>query len=374
MFPPTADEASNMHLERCLRCVPQDEDSGGFFVAVLRKRECETPMTSSSAAPTTTIVAEELEAKAPAEENECSPPVAVAVPTNDGTAVRKPIKNRQGGGGGSGSVTYHEWSRELFESERDFYGIRLPVPSMVYSSDVSPEEVESLNRFFYIRDDPTAGKNNGSSNRTVYIIPPAARSVVAMGSRGLKIVSAGVKVFERRDKSEGSDGRSFRLLQEGVSTFSGLCHARRIHVSVADFSHLCQGGGLIGHNTLSAETMRQLMVIPSGPVLCVYDYRPEDVLDGHVANAEREHRFEMVCWRGSGRLLNVMCNKIDMQQMMHQLKAIKVLRTKTVPEVEKMELNATKAEEVDENEADEDDDDEEVGEEEGGGEEDDDQS
>lgn len=28
-----------MHLERCLRCVPQDEDTGGFFVATLRKKE-----------------------------------------------------------------------------------------------------------------------------------------------------------------------------------------------------------------------------------------------------------------------------------------------------------------------------------------------
>ena len=25
-------------LEKCLRCVPQDEDTGGFFVATLRKR------------------------------------------------------------------------------------------------------------------------------------------------------------------------------------------------------------------------------------------------------------------------------------------------------------------------------------------------
>lgn len=37
LFPPTPEEAAWMHLERCMRCVPHDEDTGGFFVATLRK-------------------------------------------------------------------------------------------------------------------------------------------------------------------------------------------------------------------------------------------------------------------------------------------------------------------------------------------------
>ena len=37
MFPPSAEEAADMHLERCIRLLPQDQDTGGFFVALLRK-------------------------------------------------------------------------------------------------------------------------------------------------------------------------------------------------------------------------------------------------------------------------------------------------------------------------------------------------
>eukprot|EP00975_Prorocentrum_lima_P027602 5801399-Prorocentrum_lima.AAC.1 len=37
MFPPTAEEAENMHLELCMRFLPHDLDTGGFFVAVLEK-------------------------------------------------------------------------------------------------------------------------------------------------------------------------------------------------------------------------------------------------------------------------------------------------------------------------------------------------
>ena len=38
LFPPTAEEVKTMHLERCLRLMPQDQDTGGFFVALLCKK------------------------------------------------------------------------------------------------------------------------------------------------------------------------------------------------------------------------------------------------------------------------------------------------------------------------------------------------
>lgn len=37
VFPPTPEEVQWMGLEKCMRCVPHDEDSGGFFVATLRR-------------------------------------------------------------------------------------------------------------------------------------------------------------------------------------------------------------------------------------------------------------------------------------------------------------------------------------------------
>ena len=36
-FPPTKEEADRFGLEKCLRCLPHDMDTGGFFVALLRK-------------------------------------------------------------------------------------------------------------------------------------------------------------------------------------------------------------------------------------------------------------------------------------------------------------------------------------------------
>ncbi|KAH3742651.1 NOL1/NOP2/Sun domain family 2 [Pelomyxa schiedti] len=37
VFPPSAEEVAKFHLERCMRLLPHDQDTGGFFVAVLEK-------------------------------------------------------------------------------------------------------------------------------------------------------------------------------------------------------------------------------------------------------------------------------------------------------------------------------------------------
>ena len=51
MFPPLSSESASststtakLHLERCLRLLPQDQDTGGFFVAILEKKKLSTKM------------------------------------------------------------------------------------------------------------------------------------------------------------------------------------------------------------------------------------------------------------------------------------------------------------------------------------------
>ncbi len=39
MFPPTEEEVKNFHLEKCMRCLPHDMDTGGFFIALFKKNK-----------------------------------------------------------------------------------------------------------------------------------------------------------------------------------------------------------------------------------------------------------------------------------------------------------------------------------------------
>ena len=42
------------------------------------------------------------------------------------------------------------------------------------------------------------------------------------------------------------------------------------------------------------------------------------------------HAFYVVCWRGSGRSVNVMCGKVDIERIKHQLEALCVFRPKVM--------------------------------------------
>jgi 16S rRNA C967 or C1407 C5-methylase (RsmB/RsmF family) len=39
MFPPTKEEADEFHLDRSFRILPHAQNSGGFFVAIIRKTQ-----------------------------------------------------------------------------------------------------------------------------------------------------------------------------------------------------------------------------------------------------------------------------------------------------------------------------------------------
>lgn len=55
MFPPTPEVAKQLCLEKCMRILPHFQNTGGFFVAVIRKKEAE-PKVDSSVKPEQVII------------------------------------------------------------------------------------------------------------------------------------------------------------------------------------------------------------------------------------------------------------------------------------------------------------------------------
>jgi hypothetical protein len=152
----------------------------------------------------------------------------------------------------------------------------------------------------------------------------------------LKIVTAGVKMFERKDATNG--GHDYRLLQEGISYIAPHVSNRKVKVTIQDFCNIL-GGGLVSFSTLSQSTINAVSLIQQGVLICIYDYDPKDVVvsaeSESAAKAEADtgletpkHSFYGICWKGGSRTLNVMCGKIDIESMKHQLEALNVLRPK----------------------------------------------
>ena len=106
------------------------------------------------------------------------------------------------------------------------------------------------------------------------------------------------------------------------------------------------GGGLVSFSTLSPGCITALNKLNTGVVIATYAFRPEDIVveDASAGDASgtesatatavvtvapkvtSAHTFYAICWKGNSRAINVMCGKIEIDSIKHQLAALKVLR------------------------------------------------
>lgn len=216
--------------ERCLRCVPQDEDTGGFFVATLRKKSleksCDGNLPAVHAVEVGVIEPDDNAiAEAAAAAEVAVPEIAEAgdgqelehdgqgqapesakteehskIPVQEGKVedVKKDFKPLF-----KGLVEFLPWEKSEFDRIRDFYGIA--------------EGALSVHNFF-IREDmnnqASRGKKDAVNGKCVYYIPYSSRRLLKTGgdrSNRLKVVTAGVKAFERKNFPNGE--HDYRLLQ-----------------------------------------------------------------------------------------------------------------------------------------------------------------
>lgn len=117
-------------------------------------------------------------------------------------------------------------------------------------------------------------------------------------------------------------------MQDGIAYLEPYITKRKVSVTIQDFCNML-GGGLVSYSTLSAETLVRLNAIPSGVVIAIYEYRPQDVVPAAAAAASVDeaqqaasstatasapaagmHKFYAICWKGNSRAINVMCGKV----------------------------------------------------------------
>jgi tRNA (cytosine34-C5)-methyltransferase len=327
IFPPTAEEASWMHLERCLRCLPQDEDTGGFFVCAMRRlpppQLADLVNQSSVSAPDPVPApteGEEEEGKESPEGDQTEEKTTKDDPASASTPAA-PVPRPRGYGAGRATVDLKQWDSDSFQRIQEYFGL-----------------VEMNGQEFYIREDYTdtkqrkefdSGLKDSSSSKSIYYLPSVARSIMNGDIyKRLKIVSAGIKVFERCGKGTFAGGGDcgYRLLQEGVDVIAPFVTKRKISVTIQDLCNFMEGG-LVSFSTLSRETVTKLQQIQTGSVLAYYDFKPEDVLPpvpaadtegddsatsatAPAADRLKTHRLHVVCWRGANPTLNIMCSKL----------------------------------------------------------------
>lgn len=258
MFPQMY-EADNFPLERCIRILPQDQDTGCFFVAVLRKTSHKNSSTETETAEASDLVEKVVIGK-------------------------KKEKRRKIQGYREDPYVFFKGDEELWKSIQEFYNIDGFDPTLLLT------------------------RCKDGKKKNIYYVSPAIKEIVSENQERIKMINTGVKVFARCDNK--SMGCSFRLVQEGLYTIQKhIKPGRRIKISKEDFIKLLEHAepkDAVDFENLTQETRDQAQNISQGS--CVIDF--EDSSDGLTLN--------IVGWRGN-KTLRVY---ITLQEAVHFLRLL----------------------------------------------------
>ncbi|KAK4686597.1 hypothetical protein P7C73_g3530, partial [Tremellales sp. Uapishka_1] len=195
---------SELGLEKCLRLLPHDQDTGGFFVCVLEKAG---PRSSSSSAtpnppkpdPTPVVIDEVVIA----DEAGSSTLKRAASPSTPEAGVEKK-KSR---------------TMENKKQQRDL-GFKEDPYSFVDGSD---EEIQKIVDWFQLkdtfsRDNLLVRNDHGKPQRTIYLANDIVKRIIQNNDFSrLRIISAGVKGFVRQDSSNKTEVEcKWRIPSEGI--------------------------------------------------------------------------------------------------------------------------------------------------------------
>ncbi|KAG6597962.1 tRNA (cytosine(34)-C(5))-methyltransferase [Phytophthora cinnamomi] len=355
MFPPTAEEAASLHLERCMRCLPQDENTGGFFICLLKKvaptpaeneevKEEVSIKSDETAGETGEVKAEEVAMKleetveqteetapsndaAAAVDIKAEPEAQKSASDEAGTDEVKPRKNRRDDRRNKKGEVYVAFGTDNWTNVREYY-------------DVAPEFSGAQ---LITRSEDAKSVTFVTESITMALLEEMKR-------KKLKVVYAGLKMFERNETAEG--GKVYRVCQAGLPHILPFMNKRKAKVSAKDFQMMLERlGDLLDFDEFDLTTRQYFADAPIGSVVCMLDRPGQSNVESKVMN--------LVVWRGRNSV-NVMAAKADVAVLLGTMKEMKiydqavqeaVLEAKKVKDAERAirdeQQEAEKAEESD---------------------------
>lgn len=266
MFPPTAEEAKKIGLEKCMRLLPHYQNTGAFFVAVLVKKSL-MPWERKEKDEAQTVDAEAT----PADVNENG---------NDNGDAAEDAKSAPWGP--------QRKKRRLHGYKEDPYVFFGPEES-VWNDIKEFYEIDQPREVF----DPECLLTRciGGKKKNIYFCSQAVKDLVQNNEKSIKIINTGVKAFVRCDNRNMKC--QFRLANEGLACIREFIgESRRININRDDLILLLQNTE-IAHppplDKLTKATYDRVQEIRAGSCLLVYD-------------EDDDFTLTLVGWRGTSSL------------------------------------------------------------------------
>ncbi|XP_037078171.1 tRNA (cytosine(34)-C(5))-methyltransferase-like [Pollicipes pollicipes] len=244
MFPPAG---PNDELKKCIRILPHQQNTGGFFLAVLQKVG-KTPREAAPAA---------ADAGAASEETPPAP---------DGPPPKK--KARRIRGYKEDPYFFVKKGDPMLQELDDFYGL-----SDAFEPSLLMTRCEQ-------------GKK-----KNIYLCSPAVRDLISASQQRVKVINSGVKVFARCDNKNTPCG--FRLAQEGSDAILPFLTKRKVQVTAADLGKILQYDDIelpAEFTLLDPATQEQMAKSGAGAIALLVD---------SAVSPGRLVRTHVVGWKGA---------------------------------------------------------------------------
>jgi 16S rRNA C967 or C1407 C5-methylase (RsmB/RsmF family) len=310
-FPPTPDERQSFRLERCIRCLPQDNNTGGFFVALLRKVDpwsatdrrhngeiasCnsknETTNPDSKRPRITESDTENtfLSNNNPSEEDEVDVEALEGLDA-DNVPIRGNVKNNGVQGNDEfGKDDFAAVREELMEPLIEHYGLSNGFDKSLYMARAC------------------------SDSKIIYYVGRPVKQLFDLGmQKRVTIVNTGLKGFMRNNRNVSDCAVTYRVCQEGIHFLVPYMTKRKYVVSKQDFRTCLLGEGKTIHLSRFSHKFRNEVKEESVGSIVV-------LLDGY--EDQLDQKLVVCMWKCRGESIDSLVAKVEIDALLSKLDAM----------------------------------------------------
>ncbi|KAJ0252404.1 S-adenosyl-L-methionine-dependent methyltransferases superfamily protein [Hirschfeldia incana] len=313
-------EVCDLPLERCMRIVPHDQNTGGFFIAVLHKvsplpdfqeklnqrrntRARNSSERSSYEEVSDIVVVTQLE-------DTTEEIVVEEAASDNGLKLEKESTSKEGTAVEVPPVQKGKWKgldpvvflrdETVINGIKRFYGIR--------------DESFPLNGHLVTRNSDTSSKGNV---KRIYYVSRSVKDVLelnlAVGQK-IKVASVGLKMFEKQSARECEAGScSFRITSEGLPVILPYMTKQILYATMVDFKNLLQHKSIKFPDFVHPQFGQKAAEVAEGYCAIV-------LVDGtqKLSVKVNSSTIAIGCWKGKASL-TVMVTTVDCDQLIQKL-------------------------------------------------------
>ena len=305
-FPPTDEEATQFELQKSLRCLPQDMDTGGFYVALLKKVK---PLPTNAMERMKALAREskgggEVEAHLTCndkdgEEKKIDATESVDAKSTDDKTKEDEDEPIEKAPQGKVGMQNNKKDKKNAQGHEDF----LPMDPSIWNDIV--EEYGLTDTFpkeqFMVRA--------ASENKKLYFITKSIKeNLIDQGIQDrITVINSGLKGFERCSMG---DSNRYRLAQEAVHYIVPHMTKRIVSANMDDF-YTCNNTGFIEFAKFGEEFVKQVETLSQGSFLVT--------LKGYEKDMSK--KMFLVMWKRP-KCVNCFVTKIEIEAIKSKMRAL----------------------------------------------------